>query len=379
MKNIWYSLIVIALASCKRETPAEQPQGAATTGAATTITLSETQAQHIGIETAVLQSRQIAGVINATGVLDVPPQNMVDVAAPYGGFVKNTTMLQGMKVRKGDVLVELQHQDYIQLQQDYINSASQLEYLEKEYSRQQTLAAENVNAQKTWQQSKAQVEGMRATVQGLKAKLALLNITPDLLQQKGIQSSVFLYAPVNGYITEVNINLGKYVSPADVMLKIVNTEHLHAELQVFEKDIVKVKPGQHIRFHLPNESREREAEVYLVGREISPERTVRVHGHLHQEDPQLLPGMFINATIDTDKETASVLPEEAVVTHEGKTYVFRALPQPRQYALVQVTTGGSQGGMVTIQPAETLTAETPIVVKGAYTLLSMMFNAGEEE
>ncbi|MBK7338570.1 MAG: efflux RND transporter periplasmic adaptor subunit [Saprospirales bacterium] len=139
-----------------------------------------------------------------------------------------------------------------------------MEYAEAEYKRQEELARENVNAGKTLQAAKAEYTSLKARVAGLEAKtggqrarLELLGIDPDRLSPDNFQSEISLYSPTNGYVTEVNVNAGKYVGSTEVMFKIADTEHLHAELTVFEKDILKLKVGQKVRFMLANETRER--------------------------------------------------------------------------------------------------------------------------
>src|SRR5690606_11521970 len=103
---------------------------------------------------------------------------------------------------------------------------------------------------------------------------------PNTLTKSNISSVVSIYSPVNGYVTTVNVNIGKYVTPQDVICEIVNTEHLHAELTVFEKDISKISVGQKITFYLVNESsKARTATVYLINHQISADRTIRIHAH----------------------------------------------------------------------------------------------------
>ena len=371
-----FILILYLLAHCTEKSgTVEEPEETNTDQ----IGLSAAQRANAGIEVGRPEIRKLQTTISASGVLDVPPQNLIDVSAPYGGFVKNTTMLQGMRVKKGDVLAELQHPDYIQLQQDYLTSESQLSYLEAEYNRQQELANENVNAQKTLQQARSQFESMQATVQGLKAKLALLHLSPETVKAHGIQSVIRFYSPINGFVSDVHINLGKYVSPSDVMLTLVNTEHIHAELQIFERDITRIKVGQRVTFHLANESAAREAEVYLIGREIGENRAVRVHCHLEKEDDDLLPGMFISAIVETADVAVTVLPAEAVVHHAGRTFVFTPAEEENHFLLTPVTTGLQQEGFIEISFDEGQGAERDVVVKGAYTLLSLLFNTEEDE
>lgn len=368
-------IFLSVLASCRNQSAVTEE---AQSGPVDIVVLSDSQRRSAEIELGSLKPAVFHGTLRATGMLDVPPQNMNYISAPLGGFVKETPLLQGMRVNKGDLLVELQHPDYIQLQQDYLQSMTQLEFLQKDFARQQELAKENINAAKSLEQAKAQYESMLANVQGLEAKLSLLNITTETLKKHGIRPAVRLYSPMRAYVTEVNINPGKYVSSSDIMIKLVNTDHLHAELQIFEKDITRIAIGQPVTFQLANESAQRRATVFLIGREISPERTVRVHCHLEQEDTELLPGMFINASIQTAADTVNALPREAVVHYQGKSYVFVATENQNQFRLSEIEAGEEQNGMLVINSAEAVQPGALIVTKGAHVLLSLLFNTEDE-
>ena len=240
-----------------------------------TVEITAEQYKTAEVQISTIEEKALSGTTKVNGMLDVPPQNLVSISTPFGGFVKSTDMLQGLKVHKGQVVAMMQNPDYVQPQQDYIDFKSQLNYLKLEYERQQELAKENVNAQKTLQRSKAEYESMCARVSGLKTKLQLMNINMSSLEKGNIQCTIPLYSPINGFVTQVNTNIGAFAAATDVLFKIANTEHLHAELTVFEKDVPKLKIGQKVRFTLANETQERMATVYLVGKEISQERTVR--------------------------------------------------------------------------------------------------------
>jgi cobalt-zinc-cadmium efflux system membrane fusion protein len=364
--------------SCSKPTPSDQPKLNAVAETTSQVTLTEEQFNTVNLQVGKLEQRGITGSIKANGMLDVPPQNLVTISAPLAGFVKHTELLQGMKVKKGQLLVTLENQDYIQLQQDYLDSKSQLEFLELDYQRQQELAKENVNAAKSLQLSKSNYHSAKAKVQGLKAKLHLINIETDILEKGTISSTISLFSPIAGYITKVNINIGIHVNPADVMLEIVDTEHLHAEAQVFEKDITKLRVGQKVHLTLANETRERNATVYLIGKEITPERTVRVHCHLTEEDHSLIPGSYFNATIETSVQLVSCLPEKAVVSFDGKEYVFIVTNESkRTYEMTEVEIGQSSDGFKEIILPKKLTGEKTFVINGAYDLLSFLKNTEE--
>lgn len=373
---IFIVLTVLVLSSC-RQTPEENIPGE-TVEDTDVVTLTEAQYNAADIRLGKIEHRSMASTIQVNGLLDVPPQNMITISAPMGGFVKNTKLLQGMKVRKGEVLATLQHQDYIQLQQDYLNNVSQLGYLEVEYKRQQELARENINSQKVLQQARSNYEIAKANVQGLEAKLSMINISASSLSKDGIRPTINLYAPISGFVTEVNVNIGQYVTSTDVMFKIVNLEHLHAELQVYEKDIRKINVGQKVTFHLANENTPRTASVYLIGREISPDRTVRIHCHLDKEDETLLPGMYITASIGTVTEEADVVPNGAITSYEGQDVVF-VKSGNQQFKMVNIETGTISGDFTAVRSANALQPDDSIVVQGAFDLLGLLRNTEEEE
>lgn len=343
------------------------------------IKLTAAQYKAAAIELGVITRKPMGTTLQLNGMLDVPPQNLITVAAPLGGFVKSTKLLQGMKVKKGESLVTLENQEYIQLQQDYMDTKSKLEFLEAEYTRQQELARENVNAQKSLQQSKSLYQSAKATLKGLEAKLAMINIPVSSLDEGTIRPSIQLYAPIDGYVTVVNVNIGQYVNATNEMFKIVNIEHIHAELQVFEKDIHRIKVGQKVLFRLSNETTDRTASVYLVGKEISPERTVRIHCHLDKEDESLLPGMYVTATLETALRDAEAVPTQAIVNFEGKEFVFAATKDKEQFELVPVTTGSVDQEFTEVQVPAGFDTSRPIVVRGAFQLLGALKNTSEEE
>jgi membrane fusion protein, heavy metal efflux system len=386
MKYLIYGLLFLTLAACRNNTKkaTEQEEAhAATEGVM--VELTPAQYATAAVRTARLEQKQISSNIRANGKLDVPPQSMISVSAPFGAFVKNTELLQGTFIRKGQVVVSLQHPDLIQLQQDYLENKGQEEYLLAEYQRQEALAKENVNAQKVFQQARANYLSNSARTKGLREKLRLLNIDMTVLDAGNIQSIIQLYSPINGYVTAINTNIGAYVNPSDKLFEIVNTEHLHAELTVFEKDIPKLKLEQRVRFTLANETTQRSARVHLIGRQISNERTVQVHCHLDNEDRELLPGMYLTAWIETGNAMVNALPDEAVIQFEGKPCIFIARGREAGaegnylYEMLPIEKGSSELGYTEVILAPGFDSKgADIVVKGAYALYAAMKNTGEE-
>lgn len=373
-----FSTLVFALLilSCS-EKKQEQASKRDITATENLVTLTEAQFNSLGIVLGQTEKRSMNGLIKANGVLDVPPQNLVTISAPLGGFVNHTELLQGMKVQKGQTVVVMEHPDYIQLQEDYLTSKNLLEFLELEYKRQEELSKENVNAAKALQQAKSNYFGTKARVQGIIAKLRLININSQELETGEIKNTISIPSPISGFVTQVNVNIGMHVNPTEVMFKIVDTEHLHAEAQVFEKDVTQLKIGQLVRIFLSNENKERLAKVFLIGKEITAEHTVRVHCHLEKEDASLIPGLFFKALIETDLHQVLTLPNEAIVDFDNKQFVFvEQEASKRTYEMVEVQKGKSGDGFTEIHLPVSIGAKK-IVINGTYSLLGVLKNTKE--
>lgn len=384
MKNIVLGLVLLLrITGCKPASEKETAQAGALpeNGATSRVELTEAQYETAGIETGGFSVRKLSGTVAANGVIDIPPQNLVSISAPLGGFVRKSELLQGMKVRKGEVIAVIENPDFIPIQQEYLETRSKLEYAEQEFQRQSDLSKENVNAQKALQQSASELKMLRARLAGLKERVRTAGVDFAGLEKGNITSTASIRSPIAGSVTVVNVNLGKYVNPTDVMFEIVDTDHLHVELSVFEQDIPKVKLGQLVRFRVSNNPAEEDlAKVYLINQKINDDRTVRVHCHLENEDHSLLPQNFVKAIIETGANPVNALPDEAVLDFEGKSYVFVQNPtNARSFELVEITKGVSENGFTAVKMPAGSPGSPKFVLKGAYALLSKMKNTDEEE
>lgn len=328
MKNILYKIafffaISYTLVSCGNKTKnvAEEEHHDEEEGK---VELTNAQFKSAGIQFGKVEMKNLRSTISVNGFLDVPPQNMVSVSAMMGGFIKSTPLLEGLKVSKGQVIATIQNPDFIEIQSQYLESKEKLKFLELEYKRQEELSKENVSSAKVFQQVTSEYNSLKVSIGALEERLNILNIDPGTLTTSNIRSTVNIYSPIDGNVTTVNINIGKFVNPQDVICEIVNTGQMHAELIVFEKDISKIKKGQKVRFTLVNEgNQERMATIYLVDRQISEQRTVRVHAIMDKNEPDLTPNTYFKALIEIGEGNKSTaLPDKAIVNVGDKFYIF---------------------------------------------------------
>jgi len=320
------------------------------------------------------------------GVLDVPPQNLVSISAPTGGYLRKTTLIQGARIGKGQALGTIENPEFVNLQREYLESYNRLQFLKQEFERQEELSKENVGFLKKLQQASADYKSQVAAVRAMEVQLEQTGINVKSVQNGTISRSITLRSPISGYVTKVNVNIGQFVSPSDVLFEIADINQLQVHLTVFEKDAGKISIGQKVRFTIPGDETERSATVYLIGRTINTDRTVAIQARLdNRNDENLIPNMYVKAVIETGNNTVAALPEEAIVKSGEKEYIFiykgkrkEGNEEMHDFEMTEVTTGATGSGFKeVIVPAE-MERSAQVVVKGTYSILAKKENAEGE-
>jgi membrane fusion protein, heavy metal efflux system len=378
MKN--YIIIAIAIAtliacgSKKTETTTAEE-----TTIENTVSLTVAQLKNAEIQTGKIEQRSISSLLKVNGKIEVPPQNMVSVSVPMGGYLKTTKLLTGMHISKGELIATMEDQQYIQLQQDYLTAKAHFAATENEYNRQKELNQSKASSDKVFQAAQAEYLSQKVLIKSLSEKLKLIGVNPDKLNENTLSRSINIYSPIDGFVSQIKMNIGKYAIPTDVLFELVNPTDIHLTLTIFEKDLYKLAIGQKI-FAYNNTSPHKKytCEVLLIGKDVSPERTVQVQCHFEQYDKSLIPGMYMNAEVEVATNNAFVIPNEGLVRFEGKQYVFETTAKGK-YQMQEVTTANTENGFTQIIFADsTNVMHKTFVTKGAYTLLMKMKNTEEE-
>lgn len=375
-KSILGITILFLLTSCGSKTTTEEATDS-TVVESSVANLTEKQVQSIGITTGTLEQKSFSTILKVSGKIDVPPQNLVSVSVPLGGYLKSTHLIPGMFVRKGESIAIIEDQQYIQLQQDFLTTQSKISFLENEFQRQKELNQSKASSDKVFQQAEMELKTQRILVKSLAEKLKLAGINPEKLNENTISKSINIYSPINGYVSKVNVNIGKYISNTEVMFELVNTSDIHLALTIFEKDLDKLNIGQKVvTFTNTHPDKKYAAEIILIGKNLNEERSTDVHCHFESYDKTLIPGTYMNAEIAVTNAKSYVLPEDAIVRFENKHYVF-VKKSATQFEMVEVQIGNTEKGLTEIIKTENLNNQT-FVIKGAYTLLMSLKNKSEE-
>ncbi|MBL7474083.1 efflux RND transporter periplasmic adaptor subunit [Robertkochia sediminum] len=369
--------MAIVLVGCK--SPSEEGAQAIQTAQDTPqTTINKEQFRSNGMELATINAITATERIRTTGTIDVPPENRVEVSPLMGGYVTHTPLLVGDRVKKGQLLMSLENPEFVTLQQQYLEVKQQLEYLEEEYERNQKLLEEQITSRKNFLKAQSEYLTAKARFHGLQKQLQLLNLDPEAITGENIVPVFHIYAPISGSITGIDVNRGSFVPRSHPAMVIINSDHLHLELNIFEKDILKVKKGQPIHFRIPEASREVfPAEVHLISDALSSDRTVRVHGHIDDAlKEQLKVGMYVEAEITTDATDPGTLmrytvPTSAVI-EKGQKHFIMILEKEDEahyvFRMLEVTPGNEIAEQTVILKPR-LDTTVRVLARGAFDLI----------
>ena len=369
------SLMLACTANKKEEQKSVTSQAKQDSAIQNIVTLTGEQLKSANLSIGQVQNKDMHQILKVNGLIDVPPSNIVSISIPLGGYLKKTNLIPGMFVKKGALLAVIEDPIYIQLQQDYLTAKSRFAYLEADYIRQRDLNATKSTSDKIYQLAKSDFESQKYLVKSLQEKLKLIGIDPSQLNETTISRAINFNSPINGYVTKVNVNIGKYVTPTDVLFEIVDPSDLHLRLIVYENDVLNLKIGNEVTFTTNNDlSKKHKAQVAVITPNINEERATDVHCHLVNENVRLYPGTYVSAEISLNNAKVDALPEESIVKWENKPFIF--VKQPDQsYKLVAVALGVTTNGFIEVK---TNLQGQDIVLKNAYTLLMKLKNSSEE-
>ncbi len=377
MKNIiTYTLILFAFTSCQSK---QESNTSTTETSENTLVLSADQLKNIEISNTELTMKPISNIIKAIGIIDVPPRSLVNISTPYGGYLKYTRLLPGQKVKKGETLAIIEDQQFIQLEREYLSIKNKLELVTNDFQKQKELYQQKAIAEKTFLEAKSNLEIMRIDFKATEEKLKLIGINTNELSADKISSKIELKSPIDGYVSKVNVNVGKYLSSNDVLFELINPDDIHLNIQIYQKDIQALSIGQKVTaFSNEFADKKYNAEIILIGRDLNENKAIDVHCHFENENHALLPGMYMNVEIESSLHQALAIPSSSIQRYENKEYLIIS-KDGTTFEMVSIKSGSSENGFTEILNVSDELKKSKIVDKGAYQILMAMKNKAEEE
>ncbi|SFN21129.1 RND family efflux transporter, MFP subunit [Algoriella xinjiangensis] len=409
-------VLIFTFSACKND---KQKEGQATEAKATekaeapheeetpTIaTLTEEQIKTVGIQLGVIEQKELTATIRANGLLKVPNNNKANATSLYGGVIKTLNVQIGDYVKKGQVIATIANPQFIQLQEEYLSTASRITFAEQELSRQKELFEGNAGAKKNLQSATAELNSLRTRRASLQQQIQLMGINPGSVSNGNLKSALVVTSPLNGTVSNVFAKIGSYVDVSSPVIEIVDNSSLHLDLNVFEKDLPMLKVGQTIHFRITNNAVEDyNAKIFAIGSSFENEsKTIAAHAVVQGNKTGLIDGMNVTAIVSLNNVTTSAVPNDAIVNADGKYYIFvqtnkkaeehheegeeegghkeeeekdhKEDKTSKNFEKVEVFKGVSDMGYTAVTFVNEIPADAKIVVKGAFFVNAKLSNTG---
>lgn len=407
--------VLLLIVGCNSNKPKEEGTAAKeahseTEEESTTIaTLSKEQIASVGISWGNMEYKDLMATIKVNGQLSVPNNNKANATSLYGGVIKSLLVQLGDYVRKGQTIATITNPQYIQLQEEYLTVTSQIVLAGQELERQQELNASNAGTGKNLQTARTTMNTLRTRKASLQQQIALMGIDINSLTDSNLKSVLVVKSPINGTVSNVFAKIGSYVDVSSPVIEVVDNSLIHLDLQVFEKDLPKVKIGQVIDFSLTNNPGVTyKAKVFRIGASFENEsKSIAVHCDVLGDKQGLIDGMNTIGLLGVGDRKALAVPNEAIVDAEGKSYIFVVTDKEGEahhdeaghehqegeghehphidskpaegqvnFEKIEIAKGVSELGYTAITPVRELPMETQIVVKGAFFINAKLGNTG---
>lgn len=288
------------------------------------VSLTEEQMKSMDIQLGKVEQKELTAIIKANGNLNVPNNSKGNATSLYGGVIKTLRVQIGSYVKKGQVIATIENPQFIQLQEDYLTTLERITFAQQEERRQRELYAGNAGALKNLQNATTELRTLNTRKASLRQQIQLMGINVNSVSNGKLRSQLVVISPLSGVVSNVFAKIGSYVDVSSPVAEIVDNSSLHLDLQVFEKDLPKLKVGQIIHFTLTNNpSTEYDARVFSVGSSFENDsKTIAIHCKVTGNKEGLIDGMNITGIVSLNDITSPAVPNGAIVNADGKNYIF---------------------------------------------------------
>lgn len=411
---IYIAFVFVFLVSCGKkdastesesEIKIEQTEEHSDESPQTIASLTEEQMKAVGITLGTIEMKELTSTIKANGALRVPNNNKATITSMYGGIIKTLNVQIGDFVRKGQVIASISNPEYIQLQEQYLTVKNRITFAEQEYRRQKELFDNDAGAKKNLQSSDAELKTLRTQRSSLQRQLQIMGINPANISNGNLRSGLVITSPISGTVSNISSQIGSYVDISSPVAEVIDNGSLHLDLQVFEKDLPKMKVGQIVHFKLTNNPEtEYDAKIYSIGSSFENDsKTISVHCSVTGNKSGLIDGMNITGIVSLDKSTTPAVPNEAIVEADSKYYIFIKTDKKAEehheeegeyqdenkaiekesptinFEKIEVVKGSSDMGYTAITTLNEISKDAEVVIKGAFFVNAKLSNSGEHE
>jgi macrolide-specific efflux system membrane fusion protein len=298
---------------------------------------------------ATAERRPVVTNVLATGILRLRVGAEVRVGAQLSGIVEKLNVVVGSKVRKGDVIAEI---DSSGIRARLAQARAQVQVVEQEVRRAEVELRRAREMDEKRLVARSEVEDAELAVDDARARLEKAKRDAAVVETD--LAYAVIRSPINGTVASVTTQEGETVASsfnAPTFATVIEDGALELIALVDETDIGGVSLGSPVTFTVEAyPAREYTARVERVapkGTIISGVVNYEVMASIDAPDDALKPDMTANVSIRSAERQALVIPDRAVLKDDSSRYVY--VEQDGQPVRRDVSIGGREGGYTEIR------------------------------
>lgn len=322
-----------------------------------------------GIAVERVEAGSLIGEILAQATVTAPPDGQALLTARADGAVVRMNKRLGDPVGAGETVALLESRDAAAFVAERSAAVARAQAARAAADREQRLFNAKITARQDLEAAIAARRTAEADLQRADAAVRAAGVT-------GGGRYLAVRSPISGRITEVDTQLGAYVSAGAELFNVSDPRRIQIDASVPAADAQRVRPGDPAKVELASGGLA-DAVVRSVTPSLDPQsRAATVVLQLGGAPGGLTQGQAVRARIIPrgSQENRIILPEEAVQQVEGRDMVF--VQAKGGFQAIPVSIGSRNGGRVEI--LDGLRAGQAVVTKGAFVLKSQL-GASEAE
>ncbi|MCZ4696000.1 efflux RND transporter periplasmic adaptor subunit [Ancylomarina euxinus] len=315
-------LLVLSLFACQNKTIQQDDMGLDNTNLIS-ITKEQFNSDKMEIGTTSLYCFQEE--IDCNGFIKAAPEGCAKISTPISGIIKSIKFKSGDFVTKGQVLCEINSNELIDIQQDFIETEVKLKVVKADYDRYLSLFKEKITAEKDFLKIESDFKVLMAKKQALNSKLHILQLDVSRIRDGNLYTALPLKAPISGYIIKQQLMLGQFIEQNQQLIEQVDINKLQLEISIFEKDVNQLELGQTIHFkNIGGGEMNYQAKLISIGKGLDTDsKSILCLASIEKNiKAKLIHGSYIQAKITTNEKDAIALPSNAITKLGNEHFVL---------------------------------------------------------
>ncbi len=294
------------------------------------LKLSAESIKQIKLETETVSLQSFTGYLTIPAKVITNQDNEAQIGSLVQGRVHQVFAKVGDFVKVGQILMTVEGLDVGEIKAGFLIAKAALDYTKANYERQKKLFDEKIGSQKALLESQAEYEKALAEYKAEDKKIHSVglsdeDVTDGKMSEEHTSGTLPIKSSINGIVVERNVVIGQLVDATTNAFKVINTNTVWVDGQIYEKDITKINQKTNALFTSATYQNEKfNGRIIYIGQTVDEHsRTITVRGEFGNANNKLKPQMFGELKIPAVASAKAIMiPDEAVVKEGGQEYVF---------------------------------------------------------